>query len=63
MTEATVCFNSRPSESHKFDLLDSNNGNESSEDELAETIENELVENDEKDEDELSESEIELLIE
>ncbi|CAG8695116.1 12790_t:CDS:1, partial [Gigaspora rosea] len=71
MTEATVHFNSRPSESHKFDLLDSNNGNESSKDELAETSEDELAEtskdelaeNDEEDKYKLSESEIELLME
>ncbi|CAG8698898.1 22566_t:CDS:2, partial [Gigaspora rosea] len=63
MMEATVCFNSRPSESHKFELLDPNNGNKSSEDELAESSKGELAENNEEDEDELSESEIELLTE
>ncbi|CAG8814066.1 39420_t:CDS:1, partial [Gigaspora margarita] len=64
MIEATVCFNSRPSKSHNFELLDPNNGNESSEDELAESSEGELAENNKEDKNfELSESKIELLTE
>ncbi|CAG8691933.1 13564_t:CDS:2, partial [Gigaspora margarita] len=60
---AAVRFNSRSSESHKFKLLDPNNGNKSSEDELAESSKGELAENDKEDKDKLSESEIELLME
>ncbi|CAG8778990.1 23044_t:CDS:2 [Gigaspora margarita] len=62
--EATVCFNSRPSKSYNFGLLDPNNGNESSKVELAESSKGELTENNEEDKDfELSKSEIKLLTE
>ncbi|CAG8775411.1 2614_t:CDS:1, partial [Racocetra fulgida] len=52
--ETTIHFNSRFSESHRFELLDPNTSNESSEDEL--------IESNEEDEDiELSKLKAELL--
>ncbi|CAG8713504.1 22330_t:CDS:2, partial [Gigaspora rosea] len=56
LMEATIHSNNRPCENHKFELLDPDDNDESSKDEL-------IVSNDENEDIELSESEMELLSE